>query len=919
MLSIHPQSPSIQSVGIHRAQLAEALNAFKVAGMQMGILSFGNTAYLVIHNHISKVTTFKNIGCKPNAGEQTATKEDRLDLDNLLGWDLSFIMNSIRSQGEQVVVSPRNGEVRIEKENGVVLTLGEYKSKSAYVSSNDGTILEEDVSVGKGDALFFEGNASPAVNMALAGVQLASGMPAPTYSAITIENIGGLLEDDSSEFQNVFFDTLKSVGVTIGDMIVPSAHGQEVVEIVTTKTNGIVGRNQEIVDKLRSILDTSFGPRGIHLQHVNGQDMIVIPGAKISVDDFVANVQNGDVQGALRAWIYEAQAHNLGGTSSDMNSASQMNLPADSKSLTVSAGPIVGNTAGSGLRFKTVYDSGTWSLGSEIILATELQSYFLAIGFQITQEVNGMISVAAVTQDAAKALGNSEYHGDLSAISLSAQVNYRNAFIRFLHEQGISTTLSEKSTISTTVTEEAFMNFIRTTTTTIKGKETTLWDAFSRTTLLAGYRWDIGENGQLVASAGVSNDPVNGTRPVGGADYTYYGDTWKASLGVHAQGKTRVLSATYTGQINEHWSGEAHLRYVPAQGPARASELVGVSLEYDSKPTSLTAEKKFVRPNADGTTPVPATLVGEAVDNPILKPNPTTLGEVKRIITETRATSSVDMARPAAPACTADDIANTINCGSLDPATLEVSMNGGTSWSGYSASATYPGNQTVLIRTKSSGSTPASMATSLTFTENIVLVDHAEVVTLPTPTITATSIIFVGGSVTDSDNPGGFTPSISYLVTDASGKLVSASSLTPNTAYAWQMQYTTYNGATNTLTVKKTVKQSFTTLDVAPVASGAFASLADMTVSDNAGFGLITINAGGVTDPLGRTITYSANGLPNDANGNLSINTLTGVISGIYDAQGAFGDITTFTVTITASNGTGQIQKTFTLSTKNDG
>ena len=115
---------------------------------------------------------------------------------------------------------------------------------------------------------------------------------------------------------------------------------------------------------------------------------------------------------------------------------------------------------------------------------------------------------------------------------------------------------------------------------------------------------------------------MNGTRPVGGADYTYYGGTWKASLGVHAQGRTGVLSATYTGQINEHWSGEAHLRYVPAQGPARASELVGVSLEYDSKPTSLTAEKKFVRPNADGTTekkfvrpnadgttPTPATLV----------------------------------------------------------------------------------------------------------------------------------------------------------------------------------------------------------------------------------------------------------------------------------------------------------------------
>ena len=184
---------------------------------------------------------------------------------------------------------------------------------------------------------------------------------------------------------------------------------------------------------------------------------------------------------------------------------------------------------------------------------------------------------------------------------------------------------------------------------------------------------------------------------------------------------------------------------------------------------------------------------------------------MKRIITETRATSSVDIARPAAPACTADDTANTINCGSLSPATLEVSTDGGTSWSGYSVSATYPGNQTVLVRTKASGSTPASMATSLTFTDNVVPVDHTEVVTLPTPTITATSITFTGGSVTDIDNQGGFTPSISYLVTDTSGKLVSASSLTPNTAYAWQMQYTTYDGATNTLTVKKTAKQNFTT------------------------------------------------------------------------------------------------------------
>lgn len=238
-------------------------------------------------------------------------------------------------------------------------------------------------------------------------------------------------------------------------------------------------------------------------------------------------------------------------------------------------------------------------------------------------------------------------------------------------------------------------------------------------------------------------------------------------------------------------------------------------------------------------------------------------------------------------------------------------------------------------------------------------VDHAESVTLPTLSITATAITFAGGSVTDSDNPSGFTSTVSYIVRNMSNAVVAANSLTPNTAYTWEMQYTTYNGASNTLVTKTTAKQSFTTLaladttapsltssatlsasnigtsvshtltfdeaintvsvgalptgmtvttsksgntvtltiattaaftafgnvtipvtvtdaannartvnitktinDVAPVAGGAFASLADMTVSDNYGSLPITINVGGVTDSLGRTITYSASGLP---------------------------------------------------------
>lgn len=51
-------------------------------------------------------------------------------------------------------------------------------------------------------------------------------------------------------------------------------------------------------------------------------------------------------------------------------------------------------------------------------------------------------------------------------------------------------------------------------------------------------------------------------------------------------------------------------------------------------------------------------------------------------------------------------------------------------------------------------------------------------------------------------------------------------------------------------------------LDPAPIVGGAFAALANMTVSDASGNPILPINAGGVTDPLGRTIIYSVTGLP---------------------------------------------------------
>lgn len=52
-----------------------------------------------------------------------------------------------------------------------------------------------------------------------------------------------------------------------------------------------------------------------------------------------------------------------------------------------------------------------------------------------------------------------------------------------------------------------------------------------------------------------------------------------------------------------------------------------------------------------------------------------------------------------------------------------------------------------------------------------------------------------------------------------------------------------------------------------------------------------------MTDTLGRTIVYTATGLP----AGLTINSSTGVISGAYDSNAIFGQSETFSVTVTAT------------------
>ena len=142
---------------------------------------------------------------------------------------------------------------------------------------------------------------------------------------------------------------------------------------------------------------------------------------------------------------------------------------------------------------------------------------------------------------------------------------------------------------------------------------------------------------------------------------------------------------------------------------------------------------------------------------------------------------------------------------------------------------------------------------------------------------------------------------------------------TVNTAAVgtYTITYTATDAAGNVSSMTKTVNV-VAAADPAPIAGGAFASLADMTVSDNAGaFAIIPINAGGVTDTLGRTIVYTSTGLPTG----FSVHSSTGVISGIYDSNAPYGFSENFTVTVTATpaGGTHPISKTWVLSIRNDG
>lgn len=191
---------------------------------------------------------------------------------------------------------------------------------------------------------------------------------------------------------------------------------------------------------------------------------------------------------------------------------------------------------------------------------------------------------------------------------------------------------------------------------------------------------------------------------------------------------------------------------------------------------------------------------------------------------------------------------------------------------------------------------------------------------LVSPTVAISSEGVITALSTNSSDADGYKVE-SYTI---NGQTVTVGTRLPLTPTA-QTVTVVENGQAYNLATKSWVpttvsaQANIAAADPAPTApaGSAFAGLGDMTVSDELGGSDIVINAGGVIDPSGRAIRYSATGLP----AGLSIDPDTGVISGVYDSYANYGQSETFPTTIKATpeGSAKSIQNNFVLSIRNDG
>lgn len=207
--------------------------------------------------------------------------------------------------------------------------------------------------------------------------------------------------------------------------------------------------------------------------------------------------------------------------------------------------------------------------------------------------------------------------------------------------------------------------------------------------------------------------PVNTTRnPKTGMDETVLGDWISSSATVAVNTALQIGNVSCTAtSITVGDTTTCTITPVDPQG------ISSVTATIDGSPATVT-----------GVGTYSVVLTGLAAGNYTLTwsvagKNPDGSPESVQTASQTIVVSAAPVT-PDAPSCTADDTANTISCGAIDPTTLQMSVNGG-SWQDFEATG-HTGTQTVLVRVKAQGINPASAPTTLNFTENYV------VPTLPT-------------------------------------------------------------------------------------------------------------------------------------------------------------------------------------------
>jgi hypothetical protein len=216
-----------------------------------------------------------------------------------------------------------------------------------------------------------------------------------------------------------------------------------------------------------------------------------------------------------------------------------------------------------------------------------------------------------------------------------------------------------------------------------------------------------------------------------------------------------------------------------------------------------------------------------------------------RRVDETVTENTVEKPKPpGAPACASDDTANTINCGSLDPATLEMSLDGGGTWVPLVTTG-HTGNKSVRVRVKATATTLASPATTLTFTEVAVPpgVDSPTTIQLDVTGITTNSANLLCNLV-DLD---GVTGTCTVIDLDSNNSVVYSGPITPTVValtlkpdrnYQAQVSGTAQKkNPDNSLTAVPVnqVKNFKTNAEVAPDPAPVSAPIGTITVGDNGG------------------------------------------------------------------------------------